>query len=265
VLERAEGKVALLCPNRLGCPAQQLRAIEFFASRGQMNIDGLGEKIVEQLVAAKLVADVADLFDLTAAQLEKLERFGKSSAKNLVAGIAHASKTATFSRLLSALGIANVGRTVGTPIAQKYGSLKALRDAVAQSSSTDFVVELCQIEGIGDIIAASVDAYFRDPAAAALVDKLLQRGVNPAEPVTVTNTDGPLAGKILVVTGTLSKPRNDVHKAIEDAGGKIAGSVSKKTHYLVAGEDVGKSKLEAATKNGVAIISEAQLQALLGG
>lgn len=264
-LERAEGKVVLACPNRLGCPAQQLRTIEFFASRGQMNIDGLGEKIVEQLVSAKLVSDVADLFDLTAAQLEKLERFGKSSAKNLIAGIAEAKKTATFSRLLSALGIANVGRTVGAPIAAKYGSLRALRDAVAAKDSTAFVAELCEIEGIGEIIATAVDAYFRDPAAAALVDKLLARGVDPIEPVAAVNANGTLVGKTFVVTGTLSKPRPEVQKDIEAAGGKVVGSVSKKTNYLVAGADVGQSKTEAATKNGVAIISEAELNALIAG
>jgi DNA ligase (NAD+) len=264
-LERAEGRVVLACPNHLGCPAQQLRAIEFFASRGQMNIDGLGEKIVEQLVAAKLVSDVADIFDLTAVQLEKLERFGKSSAKNLIAGIAEAKKTATFSRLLAALGIANVGRTVATPIAQKFGSLRAMRDAAASKESAAFVAELCDIEGIGDVIATAVDGYLRNPAAAALIDKLLARGVDPIEPVTATNSDGALAGKTFVVTGTLSKPRPDVQKDIEAAGGKVVGSVSKKTNYLVAGADVGQSKTEAATKNGVAIITESELNALIAG
>ena len=264
-LERAEGKVVLACPNHLGCPAQQLRTIEFFASRGQMNIDGLGEKIVEQLVSAKLVSDVADLFDLTTTQLETLERFGKSSAKKLIAGITEAKKAATFSRLLSALGIANVGRTVGTPIAQKYGSLQALRDAVSAKESADFIAELSSIDGIGEVIAASVDGYFRDPDAALLVNKLLARGINPLEPVAVNNSDGAVAGKTFVVTGTLSKPRPEVQKDIEAAGGKVVGSVSKKTNYLVAGADVGQAKTDAANKNGVTIISESELQVLLAG
>src|SRR5205814_985508 len=128
-LTREEGKVALFCPNRLGCPAQQLAAIEFFASRGQMNIDGLGEKVVAQLVAAGLVKDVADLFILTAEQLEQLERFAEQSAQNLVAAIARARTDATFARLLAALGIPNLGGVLARPIAEKYGRLTALRAA----------------------------------------------------------------------------------------------------------------------------------------
>ncbi|HEY6179720.1 MAG TPA: NAD-dependent DNA ligase LigA [Kofleriaceae bacterium] len=263
-LTREEGKVALLCPNRLGCPAQQLGAIEFFASRGQMNIDGLGEKVVAQLVETGLVHDVADLFVLTAEQLEELERFGKQSAHNLVAAIARARAEATFARLLAALGIANLGGVLARPIAEKYGRLTALRAAAERLDSEALVAELCEIDGIGETIAQSVDRFLRDPHVAVVLGKLAERGVDPAQPVRAV-TEGPLTGKTLVVTGTLTAPRADVQKRIEAAGGKVAGSVSKKTSYLVAGEDTGKAKLEAAQKHGVQVISEAELEQLLAG
>ncbi len=256
-LVREEGRVVLLCPNRIGCPAQQLGAIEFFAS--VMNIDGLGEKIVAQVVEAKLVADVADLFDLTQAKLEKLERFGALSAKNLVAAIAEAKKTATFSRLLTALGITNVGDVIAKPIAQKYGTLSALREA---AKTATFATELCELEKVGKIIAQNVERFLRDAHVAVVLDKLAARGIDPAEPIAVAST-GPLVGKLFVVTGTLSRPRAEVQKMIESAGGKIAGSVTKKTSYLVAGADTGKTKIEAAEKNGVTVIDEQALNRML--
>jgi DNA ligase (NAD+) len=261
-LAREEGRVALACPNRLACPAQRLAAIEFFASRGQMNIDGLGEKVVAQVVEAGLVKDVADLFDLTWEQLDALERFAEQSAKNLVAAIAQAKKAATFSRLLAALGIPHVGGVAAKSIAQKYGTLTALRSAATAKDSEPFVEELCEIEGIGEIIAREVDLFLREPHAIGVLDKLATRGVDPTEPV-VAVAQGPLTGKTLVVTGTLSKPRADVQKAIEAAGGKVTGSVTKKTSYLVAGADTGKTKLEAAQKHGVTVIDEAELDKLL--
>jgi DNA ligase (NAD+) len=262
-LEREDGKVVLVCPNRLGCPAQQLAAIEFFGSRGQMNIDGLGEKLVAQLIGASLVADVADIFDLAVAPLEKLERFGKQSAQNLVAAIATARKAATFSRLLSALGIAHVGGVNAKLIAARYHRLSSLRAAAACKSPQELVAELCEIEGIGEVIAVAIDGFLRDPHVVVVLDKLAARGVDPLEPVVERAHDGPLSGKTLVVTGTLSQPRADVQKRIEAAGGKIVGSVSKKTSYLVAGADTGKTKLEAAEKHGVAVLDEAGLEALL--
>jgi DNA ligase (NAD+) len=263
-LTREDGKVALLCPNRLACPAQQLGAIEFFASRGQMNIDGLGEKVVAQLVATGLVHDVADLFVLTAEQLEELDRFGEQSAHNLVAAIAKARADATFARLLAALGIANLGGVLARPIAEKYGRLSQLRAAAERLDSEALVAELCEIDGIGETIAESIDRFLRDPHAAAVLAKLAERGVDPEQPQRAVAA-GPLTGKTLVVTGTLTQPRADVQKRIEAAGGKVAGSVSKKTSYLVAGEDTGKSKLEAAQKHGVQVITEQELEQLLAG
>jgi DNA ligase (NAD+) len=263
-LVREDGRVALLCPNRLACPDQQLAAIEFFASRGQMNIDGLGEKVVTQLIETALVQDVADLFVLTTEQLERLDRFGKLSARNLIAAIAKAKVDATFARLLAALGIANLGGVLARPIAEKYGALTALRAAADRLDSEAFVAELTEIPGIGETIAESIDRFLRDPHARVVLDKLAERGVDPVQPVREVAA-GPLTGKTLVVTGTLTAPRTDVQKRIELAGGKVAGSVSKKTSYLVAGAETGAAKLEAAQKHGVEVITEQQLEALLTG
>ncbi|MBS1123639.1 MAG: ligase, NAD-dependent [Deltaproteobacteria bacterium] len=261
-LEREEGRVVLLCPNRIGCPAQLLGAIEFFASRGQMNMDGLGEKVVAQLVEAGLVKDVADLFDLTWERVALLDRLGDQSAQNLVAAIAAAKRAATFSRLLSALGIPNVGSVLAKPIAMKYGKLSALRAAATAKTSDELVAELNDIDGIGLTIAHHVDQFLRDPHVAVVLDKLAERGLDPEEPIVATS-EGPLSGKTLVVTGTLSAPRAEVQKRIEAAGGKVAGSVTKRTDYLVAGADTGKTKLEAAQKHGVTVLDEAALEQLL--
>ena len=258
-LVREEGRVALICPNRIGCPKQRLAAIEFFAA--VVGIDGMGEKIVAQVVDAGLVKDVSDLWVLTQAQLEKLERFGKLSAKNLVTAIETARKNLTFARLLTALGIPNIGDTIAKPIAQKYGTLSALRSAAHEESFAD---ALCELEKVGEIIARNVQTFLGDEHVAAVLDKLIARGIDPVEPVAAT-ASGPLVGKLFVVTGTLTKPRTDVQKAIEAAGGKVAGSVTKKTSYLVAGAETGKTKLEAAEKHGVTVIDEAGLEALLVG
>jgi DNA ligase (NAD+) len=263
-LEKEEDKVVLACTNRLGCPAQRLAAIEFFGARGLMNIDGLGERIVAQLIEAGLVKDVADLFDLTAAQVAELDRFAEQSAKNLVDSIAQAKQKATFARLLAALGISHVGGVVARPLAARYGSLSKLLAAADATTSDELIAQIDEIEGIGDVIARAVDRFVRDPHARSVMDKLIARGVDPIEPVVEPST-GPLAGKTLVVTGTLSKPRGEVQAAIEAAGGKIAGSVSKKTDYLVAGADVGKTKLDAAAKHGVAVIDEDGLAKLIAG
>jgi DNA ligase (NAD+) len=151
---------------------------------------------------------------------------------------------------------------IAKPIAQKYGTLSALRAAAAAKDSAAFVAELGEIEGVGDTIAEAVDRFLRDAHAQVVLDKLVARGLDPKEPV-VAVAEGPLSGKTLVVTGTLTQPRTDVQKRIEAAGGKVAGSVSKKTTYLVAGADTGKTKLEAAQKHGVTVIDEAELEKLL--
>ena len=257
--------MALVCPNRLGCPAQQLGAIEFFASRGAMHVDGLGEKVVAQLVGAGLVKDVADLFALTQAQLLGLDRFAATSAKNLIASIAKAREAATFARLLYSLGIPNVGSVIARPIAEKYHRLSQLRTAAAETTSEAFVEQLCELEGVGETIAVNLDAFLRDPDATVVLDKLLHdHAFDPEQPVVAT-AGGALVGSTLVVTGSLTAPRADIQKRIEAAGGKVAGSVSKKTTYLVAGADTGKTKLDAALANGVRVIDELELETLLTG
>lgn len=261
-VERTEDKVVLACPNRLGCPGQRLAAIEFFAGRGLMNIDGLGEKIIISLVDAGLVKDVSDLFVLTVEQLLTLDRFAEVSARNLIAAIATAREKATFSRLLAALGIAHVGGVVARPIAARFGRLSALLAAGADPEA--LAAQLNEIDGIGDVIAQAVAHFMSDPHAREVMQRLIERGVDPVEPVAAPAT-GPLAGKLLVVTGTLSAPRGEIQARIEAAGGKIGGSVTKKTHYLVAGADTGQTKLDAAAKHGVPVIDEATLARLIAG
>ena len=240
------------------------RAIEFFASRGQMNIDGLGEKVVAQLVDAGPRAATSPTSSRSPSeQLAHLDRFAEQSAKNLVAAIAKAKQAATFSRLLAALGIPHVGGVVGEADRAEVRRLSALRAAAAAKES-----EAVRRGARGD--RGHRRDRSRSPSTASCATRTSrrcstsssQRGIDPAEPVVQTS-DGPLAGKTLVVTGTLSAPRAEIQKRIEAAGGKVAGSVSKKTSYLVAGADTGKTKLDAAQKNGVQVIDEAELEKLL--
>jgi DNA ligase (NAD+) len=268
-LVREEGRVVLACPNRLACPQQLLASVEFFAGRGQMGIDGLGEKVARALLDAGMIANVADLFVLTRDDFLRLERFGDASARNLVDAIARARDNATFSRLLTALGVPLIGGVAARLIASRYrsmGELLALVDATVDAEpATAFVDALTELEGIGPIMARSLERFLRDPATRKVLELLRERGVDPHEPVTERAGDGPLTGKTLVITGTMSRPRSEIKKAIEAAGGKVAGSVSKKTDYLVAGADTGASKLTSAEKHRVAVIDEVALEALLAG
>jgi DNA ligase (NAD+) len=261
-LERGESQGTIVCPDRIGCPAQQVAVIQSFAQ--EMRVDGLGERIAAQLFESGLVHDVADLFALDADRVAELDRFAEQSARNLVDAIAEAKRTATCSRLIAALGIPFVGTVLARLFARKYNTLSALRAAAAAKDPEAFVAELSDIEGIGEKIARNVDKFLRDPHAARVLDKLVERGVDPPEP-QLAAASGPLAGKTLVVTGTLSQPRAEVQKRIEAAGGKVAGSVTKKTSYLVAGGDTGKTKLDAAAKHGVPVIDEDALSKLLEG
>ncbi|HWN70094.1 MAG TPA: NAD-dependent DNA ligase LigA [Haliangium sp.] len=269
-LVREEGRVVLACPNRLACPQQLLASVEFFCGRGQMGIDGLGEKVARALLDAGLIENVADLFVLTKEDVLRLERFGEASARNLVDAIQRARENATFSRLLTALGVPLIGGVAARIIASRYrtmGELLALVDRTkgAQPGEADFVEALTEIEGIGPAMARSLERFLRDPATRKVLELLRERGVDPVEPVTEIASDGPLAGKTLVITGTMSRARSEIKKAIEAAGGKVAGSVSKKTDYLVAGADTGASKLSSAEKHRVPVIDEAALEALLAG
>lgn len=252
---RTEGEVAVRCANP-GCGAQTRRRIEYFASRSAMDIEGLGEAMVNQLSEAGLIDDVADLYALTAEQLLPLERMGEKSVSNLLSAIA-ASRDQPLWRLLVGLGIPHVGVTVARMLASTFGTLERLA-----SASVD---ELCAVEEIGEIMANAIHGWFLDPSVVALVERLRAAGVNfgerdPKESVRVA--DGPLKGTIWVITGTLSIPREEAAELIRLRGGKVSGSVSAKTTYLLAGEEAG-SKLEKAERLGVKILSEEEFQKLI--
>ena len=263
-LVREEGKVVLICPNSMSCPEQLLAVLEFFAGRGQMNIDGLGTKICLTLLDEGLVENIADLFILTKEQLLELERFADTSAQNLIDAIATAKKNATFSRLLAALGVPLVGGVAARAITQRYRSMGELLKLVDSTKPGEgFIEALTEIDGIGTVMATSLESFLRDANNRKVLALLQERGVDPVEPVVET-VEGALSGKTFVITGTLSRPRSDIKKAIEAVGGKVVGSVSKKTDYLVAGEKTGKSKLTAAEKHGVEVVDEEALNKLLG-
>jgi DNA ligase (NAD+) len=258
-LVRREGEVAWRCPNHLGCPAQLREALEFFASRDAMDIENLGPKLVAELCAAGLVADVADLYDLTVAQLVPLERMAVKSAENVIAAVGRSRERATLGRLLTGLGIPLVGTVAARAVAAAYGSLEAML-AVTPAR---FAVELLAVPGVGEKIAQAVAEFFGEPHSRAVLEKLVARGVAPSEPRP--DRRGPLAGQTVGVTGTLSRPRSDIKRDIEAAGGRFATSVGKGTDYLVAGDKTGAAKLKAAAKAGVRVIDEAGLQRLLAG
>lgn len=242
---------ALRCTNS-ACPAQLSRSIEHFASKGAMNIDGLGPQIVELLLANKLISDVADLYSLEASQIETLERMGAKSAQNLVSAI-DASKSAGLARLIYALGIRNVGEVAAAALADRFGTLDELTVASAE--------QIAELEDFGEITAECVVNFFSHPQNVALCQRLKDAGL-----VTV-NTNEPkgelLAGLSFVLTGTLpTMSRDEASELIKKAGGKVVGSVSKKTDYVVAGEAAG-SKLTKAQSLGIKIISEEELLELL--
>ncbi len=249
---REEDGVGVYCPN-VACPGRQLEGLVHFASRGAMDIDGLSYARIQQLLDHGLVRDFADIYMLTSTQLAELERFASKSADNLVAAIA-ASKDQPLSRLLFALGIRHVGAQAAELIAKHFGSL----DAVAQATTE----ELGAIHGIGEIIARSVHDYFQEESTHRLIERLKEHGVRMTEPVQEAGS-GALAGATVVLTGTLpTLSRNEATELIERAGGRVTGSVSRKTTYVVAGDDAG-SKLEKAKELGVRILDEAGLLAKL--
>jgi DNA ligase (NAD+) len=258
-LVRAEGQVALLCPNTFGCPEQRARSIEFFCKRDAMNMENFGPSLVGQLVEKGLVADVADLFDLTAEKLIGLERMGEKSAENVVAGVKLAREKATLTRLLVGLGMPKIGEVWAHEVAMRFGDLKTLME----TPSEGIFAALMELHGFGEERARAVSDFFADARHRAVLEKLMTRGVSPSEPKTLR--EGPLAGVRVCVTGTLSKPRSDIQSALEAAGGIFDKSVKKGTTYLVAGADVGATKLKDAQKKGVKVIDEAALEKLLRG
>ncbi len=252
--EKDSGGVYIRCPN-FHCPAQVKERIRYFASRSAMDIEGLGEKLVDQLVNAGLVQTYGDLYRLTGEQLMGLERMGRRSAEKLLAGI-EASKQRGLARLLNGLSIRHVGANVARLVAEHFGSMAALREANLE--------QLAEVEGAGTIIAESIHDFLHSAPGAATIDDLLAVGVVGLQPEgTTAREQGPLDGKTLVVTGVLSRyTRDEIHERIARAGGKAAASVSKKTDYLIAGDKAG-SKRAKAEQLGVTILDEDEFDRII--
>lgn len=248
-LERKEGEAAWVCPNKYGCNPQIIGRVEHFVGRRMMNIDGIGEEIAQTLFEHGLVENIADLYSLTKDQLMGLERFGEKSAERLIRGIEE-SKNVPFERVLYALSIPLVGETTAKKIARKVGDIGRL---MAMSEE-----ELCAIEDVGGIIAKSIIEYFAAPINIEIIDRLkeaeLQFAIVKEEAGEASDA---LAGKTIVISGVFSKHSRDEYKdMIERAGGKNSGSISKKTSFVLAGENMGPAKLEKARSLGVPVISE---------
>ena len=249
---RPEGEAYWRCMNS-ACPAQLKERLRHFGSRRAMDIEHLGERVVEQLVDTGLVKDVADLYTLGVEQVEALERQGEKSAANLIQAIAD-SRERGLARLLNALGIRLVGERVAQLLAKRFGSL----ERIAATSET----ELAEVHGIGETIARSVAAFFAEPTNRELITKLKERGVVTEAPLTAAGPQ-PLAGKTFVLTGTLTAlSREAARELIEQRGGQVKNTVSKKTDYVVVGEAPG-GKVDDARRLGVAMLDEKQFLELV--
>lgn len=255
-VEKPADEAIARCSGGLYCPAQRKQALWHFASRRAMDIEGLGDKLIEQLVDAGLVQTLADLYRLDLPTLAGLERMGEKSAQNLLAAI-EASKNSSFARFIYALGIRNVGEATARDLARHFGTLEKLLAADEAA--------LQEVPEVGPVVAASVVAFLNEPHNRGVIEALQAAGVHWSEAEPESAGLCPLAGKTFVLTGTLPTLKRDDAKAlIEAAGGKVSGSVSKNTDYVVAGEEAG-SKLEKAQELGVSVIDEGQLRALLAG
>jgi len=251
---REEGNAVVRCLNVAGCPKQLHGRIRYFAQRDCMDINDLGEKLIEQMIDEEMIGDVGDLYDLTVPQIQKLERMGKKSSENVVNGI-QGSKEAGLGRLLNALSIHLVGLTVGNLLADYFETMEALEAATEE--------EISAIEGVGGKIAQSVRSFLDAPETQTVLAKLRNHSVS-MKAIEKEQASDILDGKTVVVTGTLEQyTRSSIKELIVKHGGKSAGSVSKKTDYLVAGEDAG-SKLKKAQDLGVEILTEAEFEKLIG-
>ena len=251
-------EAATRCPNR-ACPEQVKQRIFYFARRFAMDVDHLGEALVEQLVDRGIVKDVADLYALTAETVSSLERMGEKSAKNVVASIQR-SKERTLDRLLCGLGIPQVGQVAARQLAEEAATLERML-AWTPGEAREHVDA---IRGFGPKMVDSVVEFLNDPEQLALMRKLVELGVGRPQPREHVAAEGPLKGSTFCVTGVLSKKREDVHADIRAAGGEVHDSVKKNTTYLVAGDKTGKSKLDQARKLGTKVLTEAQLDELVG-
>jgi DNA ligase (NAD+) len=257
-VEREPGEVDYRCSNPPSKCSQQLKErLRNFARRDAMDIEGLGDKLIDQLVSKDLVRGLADPYRLDEDALANLERMGKKSAQNLRTGL-EASKTRPLDRFLTALGIRHVGTRVAEVLALRFQSIDALRPATLE--------DLQATPEIGPVVAESVYDFFQDPDNQLLLDELRSVGVNPSPPEAITASAGalPFAGKTFVLTGTLPKrSRPEAEAIIKRLGGKVTGSVSKATSYVLAGSDAG-SKLEKARQLGIAVIDEAEFERMAG-
>lgn len=247
---RAEGDANTYCPNP-ACPSQQFERLRYFVARGAMDIRGIGEKLIAQLLAGGLVRDAADFYQLTAGQLSALERGGDKKAQNVLAQL-EASKSRPLWRLVNALGVNHVGERNAQALANAFGTLDALL------ASTPEQIEA--VPGLGGVIAESVAGALADPSMRDLIARLRAAGLNPQE--AAVGRGEQLRGLNFVITGTLSRPRDVIKAQLEGAGGRVTGSVTGKTSYVIAGEDSG-SKLDRARELEVAVLNEAGLDALL--
>ncbi|HYD50520.1 MAG TPA: helix-hairpin-helix domain-containing protein, partial [Terriglobales bacterium] len=247
---REEGAAAYRCIG-MSCPAQLRESVRHFASKGCLDIDGLGDKLVAQLIDKGLVRTVADLYLLTKDQLKDLERMADKSAQNIVDAIA-ASKPTTLARFVNALGVPHVGEHTAEVLADHFGDIDSLQQARED--------ELLAVREIGPETAREVHAFFAAKPNREVIRRLLDAGVQPSWDKRAVG--GKLAGKTFVLTGALSRPRDEFARRLTGAGAKVTSSVSSKTDYVVAGEDAG-SKLERATKLGIAVLDEEGLERLL--
>lgn len=254
-VQREEGEAVARCTGGLYCKAQRSEALKHFVSRRAMDIDGLGAKLVEQLVAEDRLSNPADLFQLSKEELSSRERMGDKSAENLLRAI-EASKSTTLARFLYALGIREVGEATAASLASYFGSLPAIRDASVE--------DLIKVPDVGPVVAKRVRSFFEEHHNLEVIDQLQSLGVHwvDADPMKVAE-EGPLSGKTFVITGTLpTMTRDEAKILIQTEGGKVTGSVSSKTDFLVAGEKSG-SKLAKAQKLEVAVLDEDGLLKLI--
>jgi DNA ligase (NAD+) len=253
-IEKPEDEAIARCTGGLFCPAQRKQALLHFASRRAIDIEGLGDKLVEQLVDNAIIKTPADLYKLGILALENLERMAEKSASNLLAAI-EKSKHTTLPRFIFALGIRNVGEATAKDLAKHFGTLDALMAADSD--------RLQQVPDVGPVVAASIARFFAEPHNREVVEQLRAGGVQWDECAPSEAASLPLAGKTFVLTGTLpTLSRDQAKEIIEAQGGKVAGSVSKKTHYVIAGAEAG-SKLDRAQELGITILDEAQFLELL--
>jgi DNA ligase (NAD+) len=253
ILKQADEAVAR-CTGGLFCPAQRKQSIIHYASRRAMDIEGLGEKLADQLVEANLVHTLADIYKLDLMALSNLDRMATKSAQNILDAL-QSSKATTLARFIYALGMRNVGEATAKDLAKHFGNLSALMHASVE--------DLLAVNDVGPVVAESITNFFGEPHNQTVIAELLAAGITWSETEGKQAATGKLVGKIFVLTGTLPNlSRDSAKEMIENAGGKVSGSVSKKTDYVIAGSDAG-SKLDKAQELGLAILDEAGLLELL--